>query len=689
MAQDPNKYFAASEAENCAATLLNKASSFYRMNVGYNAYLTNLQKMYRAYYGQYNNGYGENHEISFAGEQGELVQLPVNHFRNLGQNIHVMVTSSRPVMQAQAINTDYKSQSQAYLANGILEYYMRQKDLESCLRDAAEQAIVLGASFVKMEWNATGGKEYDVDPDSGEFNYEGELEFTVLSPLDVVFDGTKERWENEWLLTRSFVNKFNLMAKYPELAEKIANVATKTEVSHLKLSVWSNDDTDDIPVYEFFHERTEAVPDGRYMLFLDSDIVLLDTRLPYREIPVYRISAGNIMGTPYGYSSLFDIFPLQEMVNSTHSAIASNQTTFGVQNVWVPPGSDLVVESLSGGMNVVKSTVKPESLNLTETPAELFKSLELYVRDMETLSGVSSVSRGAPQASLESGTALAMVQAMSLQFQSGLQHSYVKLIEDVGTGLLNILKDFATSPKVVALVGKNNKTYLKEFVGEDISAIHRVIVDVGNPLAKTTAGRVQMAEQLAQMKLIKNPAQYFQVITTGRLDPVYEGDMGQLLLMQRENEKLMESRPVLVAPTDLHAAHIEKHSEVLNDPELREDPAYIKNVMDHIQAHMDALRNTDPDLLMVLRQQPLPPVPSPQPESLDPNAAPPGAQPLGNKDNIAASANTDLMQGQQGLAQEGDVVVGPNGQGTQLPGLPSPPGQFETLPVLAQDVVPS
>lgn len=674
------KYFAASEADVCASSLLNKAKSFYSTtNAGYNDYIQKLRKMYRAYYGMYSTGAGDDHEVSFGGEQGELVQFPVNHFRNLAQHIHVMITSNRAAFQAQAVNTDYKSQAQTYLANGILEYYMRQKGLESCLRDAVERAIILGAGYVKMEWNATGGQAVDVG-DNGEFEYDGELEFSVLSPLDVVFDGTKERWDHEWLMTRTFVNKYNLMAKYPELAEKIEAIPTKTEASMLKLSIWSNDDTVDVPVFEFFHERTESVPEGRYMIFLSPDVVLLDTKLPYREIPVYRVSAGNIMGTPYGYSSMFDVFPLQEGINSLYGTIATNQSAFGVQNVWVPPGSDLVVESISGGLNLVKSTQKPESLNLTDTPAELFKMLEMYVKESETISGVSSVTRGAPQANLESGTALAMVQAMSLQFMSGLQHSYVKLVEDVGTGLINILKDFATSPKLVALVGKNNKTYLKEFVGEDLSAIHRVIVDMGNPLSRTAAGRVQMAEQLAQMKLIKNPAQYFQVITTGKLDSVYEGDMGQLLLMQRENEKLMEGRPVLVAPTDLHAAHIEKHGEVLNDPELREDPNYIRNVMDHIQAHMDALRNTDPDLLTILRQQPLPPVPSPQPEMLQPG------QPMGNAEVVGQSENADIMQAQQGLAQEGDTVVGPNGQGVNLPSMPKPPPPFEKLPTNPTDL---
>ena len=75
----------------------------------------------------------------------------------------------------------------------------------------------------------------------------------------------------------------------------------------------------------------------------------------------------------------------------------------------------------------------------------------MLIQSMETISGISSVTRGNPEASLKSGTALALIQSMSLQFISGLQQNYVKLIEDVGTNLINILKDYAKTPKTIAI----------------------------------------------------------------------------------------------------------------------------------------------------------------------------------------------------------------------------------------------
>lgn len=683
--RDTDVYFANKESKETAGILLGRSVSFYDTLTA-NAYLDKLRKMWRAYHGAYANDVGYGHQVSYTGEQGELVVLPVNHFRNLAQHIYVMITSNRPAMEARAVNTDYKSLSQTYLANNILDYYMREKRLEDYLKRACEMSIVLGAGFIKMEWNATSGEAYDVDPDTGELNYQGDLEFSNHSPLDVVVDGTKETWEdNDWVLVRSFKNRFDIMAKYPELADKVKGIPAKIESSVQRLAVFSNDETDDIPVYEFYHKRTESVAEGRYMMFLNSDVVLLDTKMPYRNLPVFRIAPSDILGTPYGYSPMFDVFPIQEGINSLYSSIMTNQNAFSVQNIYVPRGADIAVNSLEGAMNIIEGNAKPEALNLTETPKEVFEFLQMLIQSAETISGVNSVARGNPEASLKSGTALALVQSMALQFISGLQQSYVKMIEDVGTALVNNLKDFSSAPRIISLVGKSNRPYIKEFKGEDLDSINRVVVDVGNPLARTTAGRVQMAEQLLQMKLLKTPEQYFQVINTGRLDSTFEGEMSELLLVKSENEQMLEGKEPLVSPLDQHRLHITEHKSVLADPDLRQDPRLVKTVMDHIEKHLNALRNTDPDLLALIGEQALGPVGG----SPANQQGPPGQPPQGPLQNSPMNGMMQQQQNGPGQMQGGQAIQGGSlDQNQNLPNLPKPPPPFQDMPVTMQQGLP-
>lgn len=661
------QYFAAKDGRATAHTLLSKASSWYNQ-LYTNGYLDRVREMWLAYHGAYFTGTVGAHRITFAGEQGELAQIAVNHLRSIAQNIITMVTSSRPSFQARATNTDSRSLIQASLANSLLDYYLREKRLEKYLRTAVEYAVVLGSGFIKMEWNATSGKIYEINEETHAPIYEGDVEFRNLSPFDVVFDTTKESiLDMDWVLCRTFKNKFDLAAKFPEFADKIKGLQTKSQIFLYKIDMMGFEDTDDVPIYEFYHKRTEAMEDGRYLMFLDEDIVVMDTPMPYRTLPVYRMAPAEILGTPYGYTPMFDLLPIQEAVNSLYSTILTNQHTFGVQNIYVPRQADISFKTLEGGLNIIEGNAqagKPEAMNFTQTPAEVFQFLKTLETQMETISGVNSVARGNPEASLKSGSALALVQSMALQFISGLQQQYVNMLEDVGTGLINMLKDFAAVPRVAIIAGEVNKNYIeKEFKGDDLSNINRVIVDVGNPLANTKSGRLQMASELIQYGIVETPQDYFTVLNTGQLGTMVDGVQDELDLIKKENEQLVNGQGVVTAiAIDEHLKHIRGHRSVLSDPTLRQEPEIAQKVLAHIQEHVNLLRTTDPALLTIIGEQPLGP----------PAGSPPGPP------NQQVNASQPPMHG---AAQQGPP---PNQNPPNLPHMPTVPASVLPNPALQQ-----
>lgn len=679
MAKDREEYFAAKDAEDTARIVLRKADRwFHALDV--NGYLDKLKEAWSAYHGAYYTDVGSGHQITFSGEQGELTNLPVNHYRNICRHILTMVTANRPSMEARATNTDYKSLVQTKLANGLLDYYMREKRLEDFLYRAIEYAIVFGSGYIKMEWNSTSGEMYDYNEETDTRIYEGDVQFNNLSPFDVVFDSTKEDpSQHEWVLCRTFKNRFDLAAKYPEKADDILKMETKDEKERYDFNGAFYDETDDIAVYEFYHKRTESMPEGRYVLFVDSNVVLSDNAMPYRDLPVYRVSPADILGTPYGYSDTFDVLPIQDAINSMYSAVLSNQNAFAVQNVISPRGADITAEQVSGSLNFIEynpvNGVKPEALNLLQTAPETYEFISLLERTAETISGVNSVSRGNPESSLKSGNALALVQSMSLQFVSGLQQSYVKMVEDVGTGLINMLKDFAAVPRVAMIVGESNRSYMKEFNGDDLSSVNRVIVDFGNPLAKTTAGKVQMADQLLQMGLIKTPEQYISVMNTGKLETMTDGIDRQLLLTRSENEKMLIGETVTAVATESHALHVKEHGDMLADPDLKNDPQLVQRVLNHIQEHLELLRNTDPELLKIRGEQPLAPV-----GGVPANQQQPGMpqQAMGQLGPLMQQQATAMQ-----VAQDPSVM-----EGTVMPQPATPPAPFEALPTNPEDMIP-
>lgn len=689
MDQSKNLYFGAKEPNETANVLIGKMNEWCN-NLQSNGFIEKLKASYAAYHGSYYSDTSSGHQITFSGEQGELVNLPVNHYRNIATHMLVMTVSNRPTMDCRAVNTDYKSLVQAKLGNSILDYYMREKKLETYLKKATEFAIVFGAGYVKMDWDDTKGELVDYIEETKTKIYEGDIVFSNLSPFDVVVDGSKEYAnDHDWVLVRSWKNKYDLAAKYPEQEDKIKGLSTKSDKTTFKLGLTTLvENTDDVQVLEFYHKRTDCMPDGRYMLFLTEDIVLQDIAMPYRILPVFRISPSDVMGSPYGYTPMFDLLPIQQAVNSLHSTILTNQNAFGVQNILNPRGTDIAVNQLVGGLNIIdynaQGGAEPHALQLCKTPEEVFKFVQMLEQTMETISGVNSVARGNPEASLKSGTALALVQSMALQFMSGLQQSYVELIEAAGSGIIKTLQDFAHTPRLIAIAGKSNRNFMKEFSSADIENISRVAVDVGNPMAKTTAGRVQMAQELIQYGQI-TPKQYVSILHTGSLDDVTEQIDHENLLMRAENEAMMDGEEPPVTAIDNHKEHIDYHKGLLADPDLRKDPNLVKRVMGHIQEHIDSLRNVDPSLLQLLGQQPLPPL---APPGQDPNAPPmgagPGGPPPGAPTPQQDKTEGEMMppeQGQVGPGVQGNHVTGPGlGSSQRLPSIPKVKGSLLANP---------
>ena len=609
---DPQaEYFANLTINELGGELQKRVDDFYEY-VRINGMLDLWRKSYRQYFraGQHLG------DMVRGGEVGEFSFLYVNHYRSILQAILSITVSQRPTFDARAVNNDYSSQAQTKLAQGLLDYYMREKRLERYVAEAVEFAIWSGEGYLACNWDIALGQEYGVGQNNEPIR-EGDIRFMSCSGIDVIRHPYLRKFEDRnWLILREYVNKYELAKRYPEYETDIINAQqNSSSIKNDFNDFYRITDSDMIPMYRFYHEKTQSVPNGRYTEFIEGGTVLFDSDLPYPEIPIFALHPGSIYASPFGYSVSFDMLPLQKAVDGLASTIQSNQEAFGVQNVLVPKGSDLDVEELSGGLNIVSydpKMGKPEPMNLTATPVEIFNRYKELVNEMESISGINSVVRGNPEASLKSGAALALVASQAIQFLQLTQQRYVQLLEDSGTAIISMLKAYATVPRVATIVGKMNTPYMREFKGSDLENVNRVIVDMGNPLSKTTAGKIQIADTLLQYGFVKNPDMYFSVLQNGRLDSIQDPIQRQLMLIAQENELLSSevNPPVLV--TDNHAMHIQEHKQLLDSPEARGNSELVMVVLQHMQEHINQLQTGDPNLFGILGIQPLPPPQPPQ-----------------------------------------------------------------------------
>lgn len=612
-----DKYFATLPTEEIGAELEDKITQYKRF-LQESGILEELRKSYRAYYGnsaitEYDDG---------------KTTMKVNHYGSLLRSIHTSVTSQRPAFEAMAINTDFESQADTLLAQGLCDYYMRAKRLEEKLKESTEYALFLREGYITADWDVSGGEPYAINPDSGKPIMEGDVLFESHSIVDIIRD-VQNLGEQDWYIVKRQKNKWDIIARHPELKDKILGIKDKHDKYYdaLDLSYKVSTeklDTDQINVYTFLHKKCDSVPNGRLINFISHDAILFDGPLPYSRPYVFQISSAKAYQTSFGHSHQMDLLPLQDALDMTFSTILTNHNSFGVQNIMSPKGSGISVQQIADGLNLIEYDSKlgpPAPLNLLQTPQEIFNFATMIIQNQETISGQNAISRGNVPPTM-SGTAMALVANQALQFNSGVQHSYNMLLENVGTALIELLQTFASVPRVAQIAGKSKRSLMRTFKSADLEGISRVTVNAGSALSKTSAGKMELANNLLNSGLIKTPEQYITVATTGNLEPLYENQSSQLTLIKQENEWLSEGKATHAFITDDHSNHVLEHSCVANSPEARENGSILNGLFAHIQEHIDLATTISPILAQMLKMAPLqmqapPPQGEVNPQALD------------------------------------------------------------------------
>lgn len=570
--------------------------------------LGELRKSYDTYFGP----------TYIADVDQSLKAMHINHYASYVRNIHNMVTASRPAWETQAVNTDLESQADTTLAGGLLDYYMREKQIETKLTESVLNALYLREGWLSLGWNVTGGNVYGVNPETQQPIHEGD--FTVGSHLltDITRDIQRKDMNHIWYVLREWENKWDLAAKHPELAEKISAITYnyKEEMQYeingqRSTYAYIGEDSDLIPKYTLFHSKSDALQSGRMTVVLSDEICLFDGPLPYKSVYLFPITTGKKSETGFGHSYMMDLIPVQDAFDMTVSAILTNQAANAVQNFQAPKGATPSITKLESGMNVVEFDPKAgklEPLELLKTAPEVFNFASFLISQGDLISNVSQIGRGNAPTNM-SGTAMALLQQQAIQSTSGVQVSYTLALENVGTALIELLQTFAVVPRIALIAGKSKRSMMRSFSNKDLQGIGRVLVNRANPLTKTGAGRMEIANNLlnapppAPGSYIKTPEQYLGVLTTGNLEPLYQHENSQRMLIISENEDLMEGKDVTGVLTDDDATHILEHEGVLNSPEARANSKVTIATLNHIQWHINNAKGKDPALAAMLKQQ--------------------------------------------------------------------------------------
>jgi len=541
---------------------------------------------------QYYYGFFEDEEdwgdtaIQLTGEHGQLLTFDVNVYRYCARQLLSLITSRKIRYRVAPANTTAKARNQARLGKRLVNYYFKKKGVEKRLRDVAEDAFIFGVGFAKVCWNPTLGAEYEADERTGDVFYEGDVDVQLVSLGDVIWDYENvDRWEDlEWIAHREWVNKYDLAARYPEYSDEILSdgIADDDSPEDWDPSV----DSDRIPVYWYYHRRSDALPLGREVLFL-GERALHDLPLSYKRIPLYPMHTGRVRKTLLGWSPLFNIQKPVELLNQELQYIASMHDNLGLPMVWVPEStSQPDPQEWAGNISYVQSQKPPALIDLSSVPEDHYRLVEMLLGRIKEEIGINPAIEAQAEGSVRANRMQLFMSEQAMRFNNEAEHGYAHLVETVGTAILETIGEFAQSERLIPIIGENDRSSFLTYSAEDLDEIQGITVEEGSPLEDTIEGRLEMLKVFSEARVDIPKEEVVALLQGAPLSTIVERHEGQLELAAQENEDMLVGQPHRPLHSDNHLLHFKKHAAILNNPTVRTDPRLERIATQAMQEHL-------------------------------------------------------------------------------------------------------
>jgi len=582
--------------------------------------------------------------LEFTGEQDELIRMKVPLARTRIRQFVSYMAKKKLAFEAITDVTDSDPIQTARLAKSICDTVTKKQRLQEKSEIISEKMLVEGTCFASCLWRDDKGLILTADT-SDQISYEGDVSIDIHDLSDVFYDWTAASWDEvPWCVLRIPMQRWDLVAQFPELEEEIlelpnyidnkqlSNYASSRDAYRLNLDPLLQDNK--VSVYHFFYKPSSALPYGRYTIFGENNTIFYDSPElnVYQGLPISPFFVDQVEGTTLGYPLFSNLLPAQELLDATFSSVATNTQAFSTPIIMTPKGSDISVSDLQS-MNLVQYSPmtavdgggKPENLQLSQTPPELFNLINLLEKEITDASMINDTLRGAPDANVTSGVMAATLSSNALEFINVASQRLYLGLEFLMNQTIELYKIFASVERLVEISGKSNSSYVRTFKGEDLSSLKQIRIQETNPLLSTTAGRLSISDGLLQIIQQNQPElvqKYIMILEGAPVSELYESEVSEATAVQMEIDAILEGQEVSPIITDNHPLYINAYKKLLYNPIVRTQSELLPIVLDLIQQRLQLERELDPTLKAILRGQPVPQQGGSSPQDMGQTVAP-------------------------------------------------------------------
>ena len=481
-----------------------------------------------------------------------------NHLAPIVETRLAKLNRVRPVMAVTPSSSDRDDLYTAKAATDVLEAAQNKLCMDGQTAAATMWSETCGTSFYKVTWDKQGGRKLTGGKNAA---YEGEVCITVCPPFEIYPDSCLASDLSE---CRSLMH-----------ARTLAPAAVRDK--------WGLGETagpdEKVLVIEYYELPSSDRPEGR-LVITAGDALVFEGSLPYingcdgkRGFPFVQQKSCEVPGCFYGISVLERSIPIQRAYNAVKNRKHEflNRIAMGV--LAVEDGSvdidGLEEEGLCPGKVVVyrAGSNPPVMMDTGRLPPEFTYEEDRLLREFISISGVSEIMRNSSvPASNISGIAIQLLIEQDDTRLAVAAQLIKNAVRTVSQHILRLYKQFASTPRISRITGKDGAIELIAWTKSDISSDDICFV-TENELSETPAQKRSMVFELLKAGLLhdengrlSNSARVkaLDAIGFGLWENVQDLTGLHIKKAALENERLGKE-DVTPSEIDDHAAHISEH----------------------------------------------------------------------------------------------------------------------------------
>lgn len=590
--------------------------------------------------------------VNFTGAELERVRFHINLNRSYNRHSAIMALGEKPAFKAKTLNNDQRSLAKAELSdkivNGLYGRYYEKYDAP-----VAEGEGFAGACGTHTKWDFKSGDEVTVDapskrpvidPNTGQPATDGQgnqlltdmtdeqgnpvthpvqtvsgaPQVSVFYPWNKVIETqTTANGDDLWTIIREPDNKWNVIAQFGE--EYTDDVLAQEPGFNDEYSFWrlfnlqalESRNKDTLIVQHFYHARCPAMPDGRYVVFV-GDVMLWDGPCPTKEgLPISEMCSSKWVETVFPFADSWDIVSLCQALNQCTSDELQNLSLFGRQTTYGWKGSGVTGSGLTKGTHydLPPDSKPPGAVMLAQMPpTQEFKSYVLQM--MDRMMGQNGTTRGEPDANVRSGEMAALLDSISIRYQSFRQQAARRYRIRNAQIIVDMIARYGETQFLVDIAGVEDRSYVMSFTKDDLQGVQRIDMDVVSPMMQTVSGRLQWMKELLAIQNPQDRAGAYDFVVNGDPDTFLFRDRSGRELVRRENERLITgSDDVQPSVTDNPFIHVPMHQAAIDRLLSADEPdmAAVNRVRMHMLMHQSTyLMDAQPLMCQQLGFQPPP-----------------------------------------------------------------------------------